>query len=143
MALSRLDAKAIGARSVLRSLNVEHLVEQINIETERATSARAIAAAQRYAADAELLGEKQAWKLRQIVATESAQAFNRGVIEQARNVEVTLGVEIWRTWDAQLDACDICAGLDGTKIRVTNSFPDGEPGSVHPSCRCTDVISTS
>lgn len=34
--------------------------------------------------------------------------------------------------------CDFCDGLDGHTILAAQSWPYGEPGSVHPNCYCSE-----
>lgn len=80
--------------------------------------------------------------LRTVAATENAQAFNDG---RARTVRTVRVAELWRTWDAVLDrrACPRCRAADGTVVGASESFPLGEPGSVHPNCRCTWTLVTA
>jgi len=67
-----------------------------------------------------------------IARTESASVFNRA---KAAAVDV----QVVRVWDATLDkrTCPICARAHGTFSAPDGSFSVGEPGSVHPKCRCT------
>jgi len=88
--------------------------------------------------------KQQAYRLERIAATENAQAFNAAkTLEVERRAE-RAGVVLMKTWDATLDkrTCDVCSGLDGTSVRVGESYPGGqEPGSAHAMCRCTETIS--
>lgn len=69
-------------------------------------------------------------------ATESANAFNDG---RAKYIRVATDVELLKVWDATLDkrTCPTCSSADGTIVFARERFPLGEPGSVHPRCRCT------
>lgn len=77
-----------------------------------------------------------------IGATENAQAYNEERVAVAR--EAT-DEEIWRVWDATLDArtCSICRAADGMIVALHESFPLGEPGDVHPNCRCSFTLTTA
>jgi hypothetical protein len=45
-------------------------------------------------------------------------------------------------WDSILDqrTCSACAYADGEIVRVGERFSLGEPGGVHPRCRCTFTL---
>lgn len=43
-----------------------------------------------------------------------------------------------KEWIAEMDACEICAPINGTRVGVNALFPIGEPPA-HPNCRC-DVL---
>ena len=70
-------------------------------------------------------------KIETIAATESAGAYNNGRKQAAINLV--------RQWDATLDrrTCPICERAHGTLSDRNGEFSYGEPGSVHPLCRCT------
>jgi hypothetical protein len=70
--------------------------------------------------------------LTRIAITESSEAFNSGRLAAAR----ASGLDLFRRWDAQADACPVCAMADGKIVGVNEPFPEGEPGSVHPNCNC-------
>lgn len=74
--------------------------------------------------------------VRTIATTESAEAYNGGRLIALRNYP---GIQVMRVWDSTLDraTCPICANADGDIVGVMESFPSGEPGAVHPNCRCT------
>jgi hypothetical protein len=44
----------------------------------------------------------------------------------------------WKVWDASLDkrTCPKCESAHGKSVRVGEDFPEGEPGGIHPRCRC-------
>lgn len=46
--------------------------------------------------------------------------------------------DLWKVWDATLDrrTCSVCADSDGLIVHSSEPFPRGEPGDVHPNCRC-------
>lgn len=73
-----------------------------------------------------------------IGATESSDAFNRGRTDAVKVLKRTL----CRVWDARLDACPTCSSADGTIVGVRESFSLGEPGGVHPFCRCSWTLVT-
>lgn len=83
---------------------------------------------------------KSAWKLESAASTEVSEAWN----DQHRLDAVALarepGVELWKVWDAMLDACPICELADGTAVRVYEDFPQGTPGAVHLRCRCQETL---
>lgn len=67
-----------------------------------------------------------------IARTESASVFNRAKA-------ASVGAQVVRVWDATLDkrTCPVCASAHGTRSNPDGSFSVGEPGAVHPRCRCT------
>jgi SPP1 gp7 family putative phage head morphogenesis protein len=74
-------------------------------------------------------------RLELAAATENAEAFNTG---RAKALART-SVKLFRVWDAVLDRrrCPVCASADGMIVGANEPFPIGEPGAVHPRCRCT------
>ncbi len=66
--------------------------------------------------------------------TEAASVFNERRLELARSFP-----GLMRRWDATNDirTCPTCFGAHGTVVGVHQPFPLGEPGKVHPRCRCT------
>lgn len=44
-----------------------------------------------------------------------------------------------KVWDAELDkrTCQVCWGSHGEIVMLNEPFSQGEPGQVHPRCRCT------
>jgi len=75
-------------------------------------------------------------RVRVIAATESAEAWNSGRLHALQNYPE---IQVMRVWDATLDkrTCQVCANADGDMVGVQERFPNGEPGMVHPNCRCT------
>jgi hypothetical protein len=73
--------------------------------------------------------------LHRIGVTESSQAYSEAKRIGAKSVPVKL----YRVWDAVLDkrTCFVCSGADGDITGIRERFSSGEPGSVHPNCRCT------
>jgi hypothetical protein len=66
--------------------------------------------------------------------TETAQAYNDGHVEASKGVDVS---GIMDRWDAMLEACGVCADMDGDLTPLGEPFTSGEePGYVHPHCRC-------
>lgn len=78
--------------------------------------------------------------IERIAATETAEAFT-----SSRSAAVSRAAGYYKVWDAQLDkrTCRICAAADGTIVAATARFPDGEPGAVHPYCRCSWTLLTA
>lgn len=77
-----------------------------------------------------------------IAATESSKAFNEGRTLVSEQVEF----EAYKRWDSTMDTrtCPTCADTDGEIVSIVEQFSIGEPGSVHPNCRCTySIISDS
>lgn len=83
------------------------------------------------------------WKVRQLSITETADTFSEQTSRVAARAS-GLGVRIYKVWDAVLDrrTCSVCAGSHGMAVPAESRFPEGEPGMVHPSCRCQAVIVT-
>ena len=77
-----------------------------------------------------------------IAATETAHAFSRERDQAARILAREQGLSLWKVWDAVLDkrTCPRCSGLHGTAVPVAESFPAGQPGGLHPRCRCVATI---
>jgi hypothetical protein len=73
--------------------------------------------------------------LARIATTETSESFNTG---RAKYLDKQPALGLLRVWDATLDkrGCPICAGADGTIVGANEPFPWGEPGAVHPMCRC-------
>lgn len=79
-------------------------------------------------------------RLETIAITESAIAYNIG----KQLVYPTDDSVLYRVWDSTFDqnTCQICSSADGDKVLINENFPRGEPGEVHPNCRCTYSILT-
>lgn len=90
---------------------------------------------------AESASKATAAALERTAVTENAEAFNSSRSEVAKRA--ALGN--LKVWDATLDrrTCPVCAAADGTIVGIRERFPHGEPGSVHPYCRCTWTLLTS
>lgn len=86
-----------------------------------------------------------AGSVKRIAATESAESFNSGREEAARDSRGTRGPSLLKVWDATLDrrTCPICRDADGDIVGYHEAFPSGTPGGVHPFCRCTWRLLTS
>lgn len=70
-----------------------------------------------------------------LAKTEAADAFSTG----RRTVDIVTSATLMRVWDATNDkrTCPVCSGADGTIVAYRESFPLGEPGSIHPNCACS------
>lgn len=85
--------------------------------------------------------EGSAWKATQIATTEVAETWSHEAARVAAAAS-RQGVKLWKVWDSALDrrTCSVCAGAHGTAVPAGTPFPEGEPGAVHPSCRCQTII---
>jgi hypothetical protein len=83
--------------------------------------------------------EALAPRIETIAITETAEAFSGGRGEALKRVDPASVVDLLKVWDATLDkrTCLRCSDADGTIVFARDSFPIGEPGAVHPRCRCT------
>lgn len=91
-------------------------------------------------ASAHTLGSAQ-----RIGITESSEAFNSGRSKATDAVpQQTYRNSLLKVWDATLDknGCPVCSAADGTIVGIKEQFPAGEPGSVHPYCRCNWQVLT-
>jgi SPP1 gp7 family putative phage head morphogenesis protein len=81
-------------------------------------------------------------RLRVGAATESASAYNSARSELLK--QTNTATSLLKVWDAQLDkrTCFACSSMDGTIVGANERFPGGEPGGVHPNCRCTFQVLT-
>lgn len=79
-------------------------------------------------------------RLETIAVTESAIAYNIG----KQLVYPTDNSVLYRVWDSTFDqnTCQVCSSADGDTVLINEKFPRGEPGEVHPNCRCTYFILT-
>ena len=68
-----------------------------------------------------------------IAVTESSEAFSSGRSAFARGFHHPSLIKVW---NAERDACPVCYSADGYMVGIHENFPLGEPGSVHPFCRC-------
>lgn len=84
-----------------------------------------------------------AGSLKRIAVTESAESFNESRLDEAREAAADTGIDLYRRWDAQSDSCPECSDLDGSVVGLDESFSDGEPGSIHPSCCCSWELLTA
>lgn len=82
-------------------------------------------------------------QLKTLAISEASHAFNESrlhamVSAQERASLLGKNLEVLRRWDATLDehTCPACAAMDGTVVGLDESFAEGEPGDVHPNCRC-------
>lgn len=150
----RATAASVGARRIrneLLTLGVRSEVAIANLADIAAEIARASRIATNYARDwltiASSTGKAQAASeaLRprtvMIAATETASSYNEGRAKYIRRLP-RQRFELLKVWDARLDrrTCPTCSDADGTIVGYRERFPLGEPGGVHPLCRCTETI---
>lgn len=79
--------------------------------------------------------------LERLAVTEVSEAHNAERIRRLRRVEQTEtagGFVVFKVWDAARDKrmCPICEKADGAIRPPLLDFPEGDPGGVHPWCRC-------
>ena len=76
--------------------------------------------------------------LHRIGVTESSKGYGTGRKSLAERVATT-GPKLYRVYDAVLDkrVCPSCEGSDGDIVGLKERFRYGEPGTIHPNCRCT------
>ena len=77
--------------------------------------------------------------------TENSHAFNSGRQQATREIAPLLRrleLDMARVWNAVLDkrTCTHCTRMDGNWVLAGEQFPGGEPGAVHPRCRCHDEL---
>lgn len=139
--VARLKAEAKTVGLTLRH-NGHHLAQEVALDMVRSQrSAKSYAArwlrkavGETDAEAAQAASENTLGSLLRIGSTEASQSFSAGRNEQFRMM--AHGGNALRRWDAFLDACPICRLANGTIARVNESFPLGEPGDVHPFCKC-------
>lgn len=162
MIAGRASTRIVASRSAIAQIQAAGVqVPPIVAEGTTAEIARATAAARGaaetwagHAADAAAEGATQAetiaaardrslWKVRQISITETAETYSAEVNRIAGEVNRTHPV-IWKVWDSVLDrrTCPVCGSAHGTSVPADQRFPQGEPGAVHPFCRCQTVLLT-
>ena len=124
---------------VVRDINRADLYSKSYAEQwlKKANAAEETVAKAAKAASAESIGS-----LKRTAVTESSEAFSSG---RAKYLRSSSSLGLLRVWDATLDkrGCPICAEADGTIVGAREPFPFGEPGSVHPACRCSWTLLTS
>lgn len=105
---------------------------------------KALRAEQAGAASLKESVEALQYRLDRIAATESSQAFNAAKIEEVEVRAEASGILLFKSWNAELDACPYCKDLEDAnqEVPIGESYSGGaEPGSVHPNCRCSEDIS--
>ena len=83
-------------------------------------------------------------RAKMIARTEIMQANNAGRLaaaQQAASKGLFDPTRAKRQWiSAPQDSCYICNPLNGVAIDFNKSWIEGEPGFVHPNCRCTWLL---
>lgn len=83
------------------------------------------------------------YRLDRIATTENAVEFTtarRTIVATAVEAALIPLSKLVQIWDAQLDACEICKGLNGRKTNLGGTYDGQLPGSVHAHCRCIDTF---
>ena len=79
-------------------------------------------------------------RARMIARTEINLAQNEAILATMKDARDRglVGTNTLKEWvTGPFDVCPICTALGGTRIRVTESFPNvGDSPPAHPSCRC-------
>ena len=79
-------------------------------------------------------------RARMIARTEISIAQNEAIVATMRDARNRglVGSNTMKEWvTGPFDVCPICTALSGTRVRMTESFPNvGEAPPAHPSCRC-------
>lgn len=77
-------------------------------------------------------------KIQLIATTENSKAMEDAV------KSIKSDIPLYKQWDATLDkrTCKVCDQNDGLIISISESYPGGDPGYVHPNCRCQSIIIT-
>lgn len=141
--LAGLHIDRMGADAVEATIAAESLAGQW-----RALASRAVLQAQRLGEDVPAAvsasREPMQAKIARTAETEAARAYNDEHLERARDMlaagDLPPGA-LLREWSALIDACEACWPHDGERTGIDESFSGGEePGSVHPRCRCSDII---
>lgn len=80
-------------------------------------------------------------RLETLSVTESSAAYNEG--KRLAGVEYDGSIELVRVWDTSLEngICGDCESSDGEIVGISEKFSIGEPGTIHPNCRCTFFVS--
>lgn len=137
-------------RNELLTLGIRSEVAARNAAAVAVDVARATRIAANYARDwlvkasrSEAMAASVAMRSRTvtIAATETASSYNDGRASYLQRLP-RQRVELLKAWDAVLDrrTCPVCSSADGAIVGFRENFPSGEPGSVHPLCRCTETI---
>lgn len=95
-----------------------------------------------------------------IARNETIEAFRMGQLDEMKHIAKTYDLEVRKTWCAHPGECDICKAMDGTTVKLTESFPNevegtdeagnhvvysydytlwnsqGETPNAHTNCRC-------
>lgn len=84
-------------------------------------------------------------RVRAMAATQTGEAFNderdAAAARYVQDPDNAFLPVILRRWNAMVDACAVCKGLDGTSRPLGVDYPDGQrPGYKHRFCRCFSTI---
>lgn len=134
--LSSVDGDAI-APAGLTLIARPNEVRRANAIARRLVQMRADGLDERLIGNA--LFEKIEPRLVTIARTEPANALNA---ERSIAMRSEPAFREWaKRWDAAGDRrmCPVCERADGDIVMVGDSFPAGQPGAVHASCRCIET----
>jgi len=78
-----------------------------------------------------------------LAATETFHAVAEERLRVASRVSLETGVALFKSWNAEGDACPRCREVDGETVGINDQFSIGaEPGMAHAQCRCWVEIAT-
>lgn len=128
------------SQSYLDDIYISHLYAK---NLARLWLAKAIVTKGTYAESARAANRDSLSRLELISATESSRAYSEG-----KDASVSLyngNLVLNKVWDASMDknSCSVCGSSDGETVGIDENFSLGSPGSVHPNCRCTYLISNA
>jgi cytochrome c553 len=86
--------------------------------------------------------DKMAWRYTITTEIQANQVWNEERHKAARYVADRVpGKTLVKVWSAMGErrTCGICHGMDGRSILAEDQWPRGNPGTVHPRCRCDEV----
>ena len=81
------------------------------------------------------------YRLQLIAGTESNKAYTEGRNAAAKSARAP-GLNLVKVWDSTMDrnSCHTCYSNNGKICGLAEKFSFGEPGFIHPLCRCTYTI---
>lgn len=130
------EAEALNLPVAAPAFPMDRLLQEDFARARRAADSYASAwYAEASATDAATATKALAHRVERIAATESSGAFSAGRTAVLRRS----GGRYARVWDATLDrrTCETCYAAHGEVAPPGQAFSAGEPGEVHPFCRCT------
>jgi SPP1 gp7 family putative phage head morphogenesis protein len=77
-----------------------------------------------------------------IARTELNYAYTHGAILQMQDIAERERLEVYKIWLTTVDdkLCDRCSPLDGTRVKLDESFGEVDAPPLHPNCRCSIIF---